>query len=127
VVDLSDLDADESAWATDWCGFPVVADVEGHWMFLTFPDGRRMLQINSYHTRATYTNPANGLAARLRDVGPDRIYEQDGRLYVAVTGRSLTGLGTIGMVIIDVESGKVVREAGQAPGNFNDTFCSLID
>jgi len=129
VIDLNDpqIDIDESAWASKECGFPIRAEVSGHIIVLVFPDGRRHVETNVYNTRASYTNAATGATTRLRDIGPDRIYWLDGRLVAAITGRSLTGSGVIGLVIIDFKTGEVLFQAGNEVGFFYDGFCAAID
>jgi hypothetical protein len=129
VIDLNDpqIDIDESAWASDECGFPIRAEVSGHIIALAFPDGRRRVETSVYNTRATYTNVATGASTRLRDIGPDRIYWLDGRLVAAITGRSLTGSGVIGLVIIDLKTEEVLFQAGNEVGFFYDWFCAAID
>ena len=128
LIDLNDpqIDIDESAWASDLCGFEVDAEVSGFWNFMVFPDDRRMFEIDSYHTRATYTNVATGATVRLRDVGPDRGYIRDGVAYVGVTGRSVTGSFNIGVVVIDLSTGEAVFQAGRTD-DFNARLCSEID
>jgi hypothetical protein len=128
VIDLNDpqIDIDESAWASDMCGFPIRAEVSGHIIVLVFPDGRRRVQTNVYNQKATYTNVATGTSLRLRDIGPDRTYWLDGRLVTAITGRSLTGAGVIGLVIVDVETGEVLFQAGNEVGYFYDGFCAAM-
>lgn len=125
VVDLNDpaLDADESAFATDFCGFPVDADVSGHIGFLLFPGGgaQSVQELHLYAVRIAYTNPANGNTVRATDVGPDRIYVKNGRLYIAITGRSFN----IGVFIIDLETEDVVHQAGKA-NDFYDTLCARL-
>ena len=129
TIDLSDpaLDADETAWASDWCGFPVEADLGGQIGVLVFPGGRSSVQeLDLYAIRATYVNPSTGAWIKLRDIGPDRFFVKAGRLYVAVTGRSSNGSGVYGTVVIDLETDEVVHSAGKDAGIFNDSFCAVI-
>jgi hypothetical protein len=129
VESLNDpqIDVDESAWASDWCGFAVVADVAGRIGSLEFSaNGRSVVGLNVYGIRVTYTNAETGATVKLRDIGPDRFFMKDGRAYVAVTGRSLTGTGVIGVVVLDLETGEVVHGAGNDVGLFNDWFCDAI-
>ncbi len=128
VIDLNDpqIDFDESAWASDGCGFPIRAEVSDHIIVLVFPDGRRRVETNVYNQRVTYTNIATGASTRLRDIGPDRTYWLDGRLVAAITGRSVTGSGVIGLVIVDFNTGEVLFQAGNEVGNFYDGFCAAL-
>ena len=125
VADLNDpvLDVDESAFATDLCGFQVDADVSGHIAYLIFDGGgtQSVQELNLYAVRFTYTNPATGVTVRTGDVGPDRFYVRKGSLYIAITGRSFN----IGVVVINLETGEVVHEAGKA-NTFYDTLCDNL-
>lgn len=125
VFDLNDpsADADESAFATAFCGFAVQADVSGRITVLVYPGGdrRSVTELNVYAARVVYTNLANGNAVRVEDTGPDRFFVKDGRAYIAITGRSFN----IGVVVIDLESGEIVHQAGQ-PNTDYDTLCSLL-
>jgi hypothetical protein len=76
-----------------------------------------------YAIRFTYTNPANGITVQATDVGPDRFYVKNGHLYIAITGRSFN----IGVVIIDLETGEVVHQAGKANDSFYDTLCDKLE
>ena len=127
VENLNDpqMDIYESAWASDLCGFAIDADVAGHRSATEFSGtGRSVVALYHYAIRVTYTNVETGTTVRLRDVGPDRFFTKDGRNYVAVTGRSTTGTGNIGIVIFDLETGEVVHQAGNDTGFFYDTFCA---
>lgn len=125
VFDLNDpsADADESAFATAFCGFEVQADISGRVTMLAYPggDSRSVVQLNVYAIRVVYTNPANGNVVRLEDTGPDRFYVKDGRAYIAITGRSFN----IGVVVIDLESSEIVHQAGQ-PNTVFDTLCGIL-
>ncbi|TAL07883.1 MAG: hypothetical protein EPO00_08265 [Chloroflexota bacterium] len=125
VFDLNDpsADVDESAAASDFCGFQVQADISGRVTMVAWPGGdpRSVVQLNVYAVRIVYRNPATGRVARLEDTGPDRFFIKDGRAYIAITGRSFN----IGVVVIDLQTGEVVHEAGQ-PNTFFDTLCSIL-
>lgn len=129
ILDLDDpaWDADETAWITDVCGFAVDASVAGTWTFVVYPsDARHVVEIDHYVTRISYTNVATGTIVRLRDIGPDRFSVRDGRLYVAVTGRAVTSWGHIGQIVLDIESGEIVFEAGADTGFFYDDLCARL-
>jgi hypothetical protein len=127
IISLDDpaIDVDESAWATDLCGFPVEADVSGHIQELAYDGTGHVLGLDVYAIRATYRNPDTGATFRYRDIGPDRLFVKDGRVYVAVTGRS-SGSGVIGVVVIDIETGDVVHVAGNEVGDFYDGMCETL-
>ena len=127
VTNLDDptIDAEESAWASGFCGFEIVADVGGHIGTIVMDGTGHVLELNLYAIRATYTNPETGATFRYRDIGPDRLYVKDGRAYVAVTGRS-SGSGVIGVVVIDLETGEFVHVAGNDVGDFYDGMCETL-
>lgn len=118
-------DAAESAAITAFCGFPVEADISGRIGITVFDrDGAPgVFELDVYGLRVTYRNPATGTTIKLGDVGPDRFYIQDGVGYVAVTGRSETGVGNIGVIKIDLATGEVVHSAGNDTGFFFDHLC----
>ena len=127
VVSLNDpaIDVEESAWASSLCGFPIDADVSGH-ILLSEHDGTgHVLALDVFGIRATYRNPDTGATFRYRDIGPDRLFVKDGRLYVAVTGRS-SGSGVIGVVVIDLETGEAVHVAGNDVGDFYAGMCETL-
>jgi hypothetical protein len=129
VIDLNEpaVDVEESAFATEECGFDVVADVSGHIILTDFPEGSRHVQeLDHYAVRATYTNPETGQTFRLRDIGPDRFFVKDGVAYVAVTGRSETGTGNIGVVVFNLDTGEIVHEAGRFIGFYTERLCEAI-
>lgn len=129
IISLDDpaIDVDETAFVSDLCGFPIDAAVSGHIIVTVFPDSSPgVFQLNLYAIRVTYTNPANGKVLRLRDIGPDRFYVQHGIAYVAVTGRSESGSGNIGVVKIDLATGEVVHQAGHEIGVIYDRLCAAL-
>jgi hypothetical protein len=129
VIDLNDpvVDAEESAFVSDLCGFPIEADVSGHIAITTFTDGSRsVFELDHYAVRATYTNPETGETVNLRDMGPDRFFIKKGVAYVAVTGRSETGTGVVGTVVINLETGEIVRSAGREVGIYTDRLCDAL-
>jgi hypothetical protein len=129
VIDLDDpqVDAEEAEFWSGECGFEVAVDNRGHIMGAIFPAGHRsVVELDHYLIRASYTNVETGTVVRLRDIGPDRFYLRAGRAYVAVTGRSLTGTGTIGQVVFDLETNEIVHQAGRETGLFQDQLCDAL-
>ena len=127
TLDDPQIDIDESAWASDVCGFAVEAEVAGQWTFVVYPDGaRHRVEIDHFVTRVTYTNVETGRVVRLRDIGPDRWSLRDGVLTVAVTGRAVTSQGIIGQIVFDIETGDVIFQAGRDVGLFNDSLCERL-
>jgi hypothetical protein len=129
VIDLNDpaVDADESAWATDYCGFEVNADVRGRITILV-RDGSRpgTAELDVYGMSYTYTNVVTGASITFHDVGPDRFFSKDGVRYVAITGRSVGGSGTAGSVIVNLETGEVLRASGGTIEPPYWEFCAAI-
>jgi hypothetical protein len=119
------LEAEEVAFVSDICGFPVEVDLEGKVVVHIF-DGGRTVEVDNYNLRGLYTNPANGETWRLVDAGPDRVYVRDGELFVGITGRSLTGSGVIGLVVIDLATGEAVLIAGNDRGFYVDNLCAAL-
>jgi hypothetical protein len=122
------FDAEETAFVSDLCGFPIEAEFGGRIGFVVFDrDGAPgVVELAVYGLRGTYVNPANGKTVRIRDIGPDRFYIQDGIGYVAVTGRSEGGSGIVGVVKIDLATGEVVHEAGNEIGFAYDRICTEL-
>jgi hypothetical protein len=129
TINLDDpqIDIDETAFATGFCGFPVDAQVSGHIGIRVFPGGRSVVGLNNYAIRITYSNPATGASVFFRDIGPDRFYVKDGVAYIAVTGRATSSAGNIGVVKIDLATDTIVHQAGNDTGLFYDQLCGLID
>jgi hypothetical protein len=117
VINFDDLEGELGEIFTAMCGFPVSVDAVG-WVKIipinAAGKGKRQpLELNIYHLPSvTYSSGDRSFTTPL-DVGPDVIYLQDGVVYVALTGRSTTGSGVIGRVVINTETGDVVFEAGQ--------------
>ena len=125
-IDLNDpaLDAEESAFASELCGFPVIANYAGHILVKTLDRaGPGTVALTVYGMRIDYRNPANGAVYKARDIGPDRVYVKDGVLFVAVTGRSEGGTGVVGVVKINLETGEVVHQSGNEIGFLYDHLC----
>lgn len=129
AIDLDDpqVDVDDSAFWSAECGFEISVDNRGQVRGLLFSAGARsVVELWVYNIRATYTNVATGVSVTVRDDGPDRFYVRDGMAYVAVTGRSTTGTGTIGVLVFDTGTWEIVHEAGRDVGVFYDTLCDSL-
>jgi hypothetical protein len=73
-----------------------------------------------WHVELEYINPVTGRSFKVHDVGPDKWYvDKDGNVIHTITGRSVTGSGYIGHVVIDDETGEILSISGQ-PFNFGD-------
>lgn len=122
------IEADYAAALTDACGVPIDVSIAGKVVVHEFSGGAPLVAIHSYSFRLTATNPATGASTIVRDAGPDRIRidHDSGHLEVAVTGRSTTGSGVIGQVVVDLDTGEVLSVAGNEVGLFTDTVCAAI-
>lgn len=89
-------------------------DVAGFIQFKEFDgEGNPNLDLALYHIDATFSN-SDGESWTWRDRGPDRLYvDRNGDVIVTVTGR--TGLNNIGHVVINLETGEVLLQAGTSP------------
>lgn len=131
VISMDDpvAEAQWSAMMTEACGAPIEADFEGTLTMHVFTDrdGNFKRQIDKYWIRDTFTNLDTGAAVLLKDVGPDIFFfGKDGALYVAITGRSLTGSGNIGRTLINLDTGQIVSEGGKLLGSVANQICPLL-
>jgi hypothetical protein len=131
VTSLDDAEAEAfySALLTEACGVPVLADFEGTVTTHVFTDreGNFKRQIDKYWIRDTFTNTDTGATVLLRDVGPDIWWTgPDGHLYIALTGRSLTGSGVIGRTVFNADTGELISESGNVVGSIADQVCPLL-
>lgn len=130
-IDLDDpaFEAEQAAFLSSACGVPLFVDLDGFILIIQpspNPRARRQLiEINVFHIEQTVSN-AEGETVRLLDVGPDLYYLEDGVLHVAITGRSLTGSGVIGRVVINIETGEVVFQAGREVGDYVKGICETL-
>ena len=116
VIDLNDpaFDAEDSAFWTEACGFPVTADVSGH--IIVHNEKRGSVQaLTVFHITETLTSVSG--TYRLVDVGPDILFTRDGTTYVAVVGRSITGSGVIGRVLVNADTGEILSVSGRVVGD----------
>ncbi len=131
VIDLDDPAA-EAFWSealTQECGFEVLADFEGTVTVHTFDrtTGRGKTQIDKYWIRDSFTRVSTGETIILNDVGPDLwSVNADGELQLALTGRSLTGSGVIGRVVINQVTGEVEHMAGKPVGSLAEQVCPAL-
>lgn len=130
VIDLDDpvLEAEEAASLTEACGTEIDADFSGRIIVLVFdkPVSEGVVELNVFHIDVTFTNPETGAALSIHDVGPDVSFVRDDQVFVAITGRSITGSGVIDRVVIDLETGEAVFEAGRPVGDYVETVCEAL-
>ena len=128
VYEFTEADAQaEAAAASEGCGFEIDVELTGWTQTMTFDAGggnRQQESITVFHGDATFT--AGDRTYHIHDVGPDHYYSVDGVLYVALTGRSLTGSGVIGHVIINLDTGEVEFQAGNDQGFYGAAVCAAL-
>ena len=120
VIDLATPDglAANSAFVTWLCGFDVVASGTARVTVHVFTDssGEFRHEIDGYQIVETFTNES-GVSVTLHDVGPDVIWVgDDGSLLDAITGRSLTGSGYIGRVVVESRHRRDAVDGGKERG-----------
>jgi hypothetical protein len=128
-LDDPELEADLVADLTAACGAPIAADTNGFVLVKLFDrkGGGGPLEINVFHLTATFRNLATGATAALLDVGPDRVtLDRNGNVIVTIIGRSLTGSGVIGRVVIDAATGTVLSSSGHAVGDWVANACAEL-
>ena len=116
IIDLNDpaVDVDDSAFFTAECGFPVVADTSGHIIIHMAKGGGPVVSKSNYNIRSTLTS-ANG-TVRIVDAGPDITIVRNGTTYFVAAGRSNTGTGVIGRVVINSDTLEVISVSGRLVG-----------
>lgn len=70
------------------------------------------VELAVFHLIATFTNPATGETFVFQDVGPERVYMEDGDLIVAVSGRA-GGWHVIGHLLFNFDTEQVEFIAGK--------------
>ncbi|HZI42527.1 MAG TPA: hypothetical protein VFD67_12510 [Gemmatimonadaceae bacterium] len=92
------------------------------WIQAHAVSGGRNLEVDVFHDVATFTN-ANGNTFVWRDVGPDRVFMQDGNLVIQITGRANGNLGTF---IIDAATGNVLFTSGPTGDSVVSQACAAL-
>jgi hypothetical protein len=121
--------AADSEFVTTLCGFDVVASGTGRVIVHVFTDnsGAFRREIDGYLIDETFTNVETGASVTLHDVGPDLVWVgRDGSLYLAITGRSLTGSGNIGRVLVNLDSGETLSISGKDLGSLDVLICEAL-
>jgi hypothetical protein len=128
--DDPELEAEIAADLTAACGAPIAVDLSGKVEIIALNKSAQAgaIEINAYETRGTFTNTVTGAKAMLVDAGPDLLkYDaKTGHVVVAITGRSITGSGVIGRVVVDLDTGEVLSVKGLAKGDFVENLCSEL-
>jgi hypothetical protein len=124
-VDVSDP-AREAGFEADLlqaCGFAVDVEASGHVIVHEFNGNPRLVEISNYRMFETFS--ANGKTLTVRpDSGPDVLWVgRDGDLYIALTGRSVTGSGVIGRTVFNITELELVTVHGHELGDFIAWVC----
>ena len=126
VIDLNDpaVDAEDSAFLTAVCGFPVVAEASGHIIFHLDRSGH-LVDLANYAIRERLTSEWGTFT--IRDAGPDMFFLRDGALHVALVGRSITGSSVVGRVVVNIDTDEIVSVAGRLVGDevLGDPFAPI--
>lgn len=123
TVDLAQFSGDESAFASRACGFAIDASLEGHVIVSIFTNGKKpMLEIDRFNIRIRYTNRATGETSFVVDAGPDIISSTS----IAIIGRSVTGSGVIGRVVLDPKTSEIFFEAGRRLNDGDGDYISAV-
>lgn len=85
------------------------------------PDNRNVV-LEVFHQAFTFTNSA-GDTFVWHEVGPDLVYVSEGNLFVAIVGRAG---GDIGRLVINLDTGDVVFEAGTNVGLPREQACAKL-
>jgi len=129
IVGTTEELAADSAFVTELCGFEVSASGSSRVIVHVFTDstGAFVREIDGYQIVETFTNVATGMSVTLHDVGPDRVWlARDGTTMLAQVGRSLTGSGYIGRVVVNLDTGEVVSTAGREVGSLEEVICAPL-
>jgi hypothetical protein len=129
-VSLDDpaIEAEISAFLTAQCGTEIAVDLSGHVIVLVFTDknGDFVRELDVFEIRGTFTNVETSETTTIVDAGPDIVTLKDDTLFVAITGRSVTGSGVIGRVVVNLETGETVFVAGKRLGDFVENLCAEL-
>ena len=128
VIDISDPEfiAEGEAQLSADCGFAVDLEASGHIIVHLFDGNPRLLEIDNF--RMFQTLSANGKTVVVRpDAGPDIVWiGRDGAVYLAITGRPITGSGVIGRTVINLDTFELVSSSGNDVGDFITNLCAAL-
>ena len=128
IIDVStqEFEDDQEAFLLETCGYLIDFEGTGHIVVHEFNDNPRLIQISNFRLFETFS--ANGRTIEVRpDSGPDRIWVgQDGNVYLALVGRSVTGSGVIGRTVVNLSTGEFVSSTGHDLGDFLANLCAEL-
>ncbi|MDP8903788.1 MAG: hypothetical protein M3N29_00470 [Chloroflexota bacterium] len=128
-LDNPDDEAFFSELFSEACGASIAADTWGSLRIKVFTDreGNVTRQINKWFIRIRLTNTETGQSILIKDVGPDIIWlAKNGDLMLAIVGRSVTGSGVIGRVVINLTTGELVSQSGKELGDWIANSCAAL-
>jgi hypothetical protein len=106
-------------------GIPVDLVIDGWIQSRVFPqENNRNVQLTVYHNIWTFTNRSTGETYLFPEAGPDRVYIEGGKLFVAIVGRA--PFGHIGRLVFDLSTGTQVFSAGRDFGDLLLLACEKI-
>ena len=134
IIDVGtpEIEAIISANMTGWCGFGISVDADATIAITVFSnkDGTFRREIDHSQIKWTLTNVATGVSIRVHNVGPDIYWvNRDGSLMHAIMGRSYVvhdGVGFIGRVLINEDTGEVVAFSGHQTGDIQQLVCTPL-
>ena len=128
IIDINtpEFEADQEAFWSEVCGYPIDFEGSGHILFHVFNDNPRLIEIHNFRLFETFS--ANGKTVEVRpDSGPDVIWiGQDGNVYLAIVGRSVTGSGVVGRTVFNLSTGEFVSSNGHDLGDFFSFLCEEL-
>jgi hypothetical protein len=128
IIDINtqEFEDDQEAFFLEVCGYPIDFEGTGHIVFHVFNDNPRLIEIHNFRLFETFS--ANGKTIEVRpDSGPDLIWiGQDGDVYLAIVGRSVTGSGVVGRTVFNLSTGEFVSSNGHDLGDFLTFVCEEL-
>ena len=110
----------------DACGVDLTVTGSGWVQVKLFRGNNNQVELDVFHLDVTVTN-SEGDRIRILDVGPDHYYfDRDGNLVLTITGRSITGSGWIGHVVINLDTGEIEMTAGNEQGDWIENACTAL-
>ena len=136
VVDQAEFTDIVDEIVEDACGIELETTMTGHVIISIWFDaqGNPDREIDRYSTRFTFRNAATGAVYRFADAGPDilQFNWDDGTIVYSLIGRSATGSGYAGRVVllVDLETGEPIGDplqvSGHELGDWVENVCDAV-
>src|SRR5215212_10239034 len=134
IIDVGtpEIEALISANLSDVCGFEISVDADATIRVMIFSnnDGTFRREIDPSQIKWTLTNVATGVSIDTHNVGPDIYWvNRDGVTMHAIIGRSYLshdGIGFIGRLLLDADTGEVLAFAGHLTGDLQQLVCAPL-